>query len=307
MQQRLTLLAIQLLGLALEQIVDLRHRAVRVETVLGKERLDARSGVAGGAGGGKDEAVQLLLAPRRQEGGALHRADVRADADRLQHARDGFGQGRVGRQRRQIARVEAVGIARLHHELLGALGIVRGRLELQCEVEFRGNIGRRELAQPEHLRLIDALAIDGEIGRHAHTLVMPGRLRIPLVGERDPVRGGVDRLQREPRRAPELVSQLAHHGERHVGLAALEGDQPRRGTHLIRYLGKGHNSHLYASRPTRAGERGEQARVLFVGREDLFARTQVERREGGVHAVRRRACERDLLAGSAHYFGIARP
>ena len=43
---------------------------------------------------------------------------------RLEIAADRLAQRRVGRQRREVAGVEAVGVARLGQELLGALGIV---------------------------------------------------------------------------------------------------------------------------------------------------------------------------------------
>src|SRR6185436_12518425 len=64
MQLRLALLAIELLRLALEQVVDLGQRAVRVEAALGEERLEPRRRVAGRSGRADEEPLQLLLMPR---------------------------------------------------------------------------------------------------------------------------------------------------------------------------------------------------------------------------------------------------
>src|SRR5207249_9457294 len=82
-QQRLALPAIELARLALEEILDLRHDAGRIDAVLRDVDLDARGGVAGGRAEPHDHATQLLLAPRAQERRTLHRAQARADADAL--------------------------------------------------------------------------------------------------------------------------------------------------------------------------------------------------------------------------------
>src|SRR2546429_9467660 len=52
------------------------------------ERLDAGRGVAGRAGGSDEDAPELLLAPGREEGRALHRPHARLDADGGKIVRD---------------------------------------------------------------------------------------------------------------------------------------------------------------------------------------------------------------------------
>src|SRR4030095_5859839 len=121
-EQRLALLAIELIRLALKEIFDLGHDTIRVGTVLGEERLEAGRGIARGAGGPDEEPRDLLLSPRGEEGGTLHGAHPAADADGLEIAGDGLGHGGVGRERREVARVEAIGMARFDHEPLRALG-----------------------------------------------------------------------------------------------------------------------------------------------------------------------------------------
>src|SRR4029453_12685439 len=63
MELRLALLAIELLRLALEQVIDLRQRPVRVEAALGEKRLEPRRRVAGRAGRTDEEPLQLFLLP----------------------------------------------------------------------------------------------------------------------------------------------------------------------------------------------------------------------------------------------------
>ena len=83
--------------------------------------------------------------------------------------------------------------------------------------------------------LVDALAIERQRHGLAHPRVVPGRFRIPLIGEIDPERR-VDhhRLQREPRRALQLLGQLAADRVGEIDLAALQRREPRGlvGNHL---------------------------------------------------------------------------
>src|SRR5437660_11473882 len=178
MEQGFALLSIELLGLLLEEVVDLGQRAVRIEAALGEERLEPRRRVAGRAGRADQEPLQLLLVPGGHERRALHCAHPGADPDALEIAADGLGQRRVGRERREVTRVEAVGIARLGQELLGALGIERRRLDLQREVEFRRDESSGGLGVSEHLRLVDHVAFDDEARRLADTLALPWILPI---------------------------------------------------------------------------------------------------------------------------------
>src|SRR5437764_13949558 len=106
LQQRLALAAVELPGLPLEEIVHLRQRAVSVQPALGHERLQTGGRVAGGAGGADQQAAQLLVVPAAHERGALHVAHARADADLTEEVPDLLGQRGVGRQRREVARLE---------------------------------------------------------------------------------------------------------------------------------------------------------------------------------------------------------
>src|SRR5262249_360353 len=75
--------------------------------------------VAAGALRTHHDAADLLFAPGGQERGALHRAHARLDADRPEIA---------------------VGVAGLRQELLGALGIVRGRVDPSANSMCRGTM-----------------------------------------------------------------------------------------------------------------------------------------------------------------------
>ena len=72
------------LRLPLEQAFAFRIGPVGVDSLLRHERLDARGGVARGAARTDQQATELLLAPRAQERGSLHRAHAGAHADGLQ-------------------------------------------------------------------------------------------------------------------------------------------------------------------------------------------------------------------------------
>src|SRR5258705_13269184 len=91
MQHLLTLLSVELFGLALEETLDLRQDSVRVAPFLRREALDAGGRVTAGALCTHHDPAQLLLAPGGQECGALHRAHPRADADGAEVAGDCLG------------------------------------------------------------------------------------------------------------------------------------------------------------------------------------------------------------------------
>src|SRR5205823_15000628 len=63
-EQGLALLSIQLAGLPLEEVLDLRHHARCVDAVLAHVDLDARRRVPGGRAEAHDDALELVLAPR---------------------------------------------------------------------------------------------------------------------------------------------------------------------------------------------------------------------------------------------------
>src|SRR5438105_6642479 len=78
----LALLRIELLRLPREEIVDPGMRAVGVDAVLRHVWLEPRGRVPEGGGDDEDHAVQLLLLPRGEIRGSLHRAQAALDPDR---------------------------------------------------------------------------------------------------------------------------------------------------------------------------------------------------------------------------------
>src|SRR5262245_10366398 len=83
MDEDLALLEVDLSGLAREEIVDLGQRAVGVNAAFRGIGLESRGRVAHDRRDHKDDAVQLLLPPRREVGGTLHRPQAALDTDRL--------------------------------------------------------------------------------------------------------------------------------------------------------------------------------------------------------------------------------
>src|SRR5262245_20252328 len=65
-QHLFALLSVELPGLTLEEILDLRQDAVRVAPFLGGQSLDARGRVAAGPLRAHHDAAEFLLRPRRQ-------------------------------------------------------------------------------------------------------------------------------------------------------------------------------------------------------------------------------------------------
>ena len=108
-------------GLRLEESVHLGIAAVGVEAAGDGVLLEPRRRIAGGAASREDDVLEGLLAVLLEEGRALEQAQLQADADGAQvidhwladaRARECLG--------RQLAAVEAIGIARLGEELTGA-------------------------------------------------------------------------------------------------------------------------------------------------------------------------------------------
>src|SRR5882762_8941746 len=81
-QKLLALLAGRLAGLPLEEVLDLGQHARGVGAALDGQDGQPGGRVARGAEPAEDQALELALGPGREEGGALHGADLHADADR---------------------------------------------------------------------------------------------------------------------------------------------------------------------------------------------------------------------------------
>ena len=111
--------------------------------------------------------------------------------------------------------------------------------------------------------LIDALAVDRQVGGAADPHIVPGRFRIPLLGEVHPVRRGTDRrFQRQARRVLHLFGEFGADRQGDIDLAPFQRRQPRRlvGNHP-------HDDTFHA---------GRLAPVLLMGFENQFD----TRREG---------------------------
>ena len=86
-----------------------------------------------------------------------------------------------------------------------------------------------DLRVAERDRFIHGLAVNGEAGGLPRPLVVPRRLRVPLICEVDPERcRREDRFEGQPRRAAQLFGELAADRVDDVDLAALQRGQPCR-------------------------------------------------------------------------------
>src|SRR6267142_4519907 len=102
-------------------------------------------------------------------------------------------------------------MARLAEQLPGLLRVVNRRRRLPIIFE---DVGHERIAGQQRVterqRLVDPLAVDCEAGGLAHPLVMPGRFRVPLLGEGEPERTlDYGRLETESGRTLKLFGQLA--------------------------------------------------------------------------------------------------
>ena len=164
----------------------------------------------------------------RVEGRALHLPHADADADGVQVVQRGLGHRREARDRREVAGVEAVRIAGLGEELLGLLRVVGVRRHLEREVHHARHDDAGGRTEAQACRLVGRLAVEGVVHRLAQALVVPRRLRIPLIGELDPEDRGVARGQeRVARVALERLRLRAVQEEGVVRLAAPEHGQAR--------------------------------------------------------------------------------
>src|SRR5439155_23339376 len=153
-QHLLAPLAIHLLQLPGEPRLDVRQAAVGAGAAARRVRFEARGRVAGGAGGADEEVADLLLAPRRQQRRALHRADAELDADSGEIVHDRLTHPGVGRERREVTTVEAVGMAGLGQQRLGATRIVRRWVDREGELLVARHDVARRTREAERLRLV---------------------------------------------------------------------------------------------------------------------------------------------------------
>ena len=176
-----------------------------------------------GAGGAHEEIAELLVAPGGEQGGALHRAHARADADRPEVVGDGLAHRVVGRERRELARVEAVGEAGLGQQRLGALRVVGIGRDRQGELLVPGHDVAGGAGEAERLGLVDRLAVHREARGQPHAPVRPRRAGRPLLREHQEQHAvGAHRGQRQPGGAPDVLRDGAVEEVGDVHLAALE-------------------------------------------------------------------------------------
>src|SRR5262249_5103663 len=160
-EQGLPLLDVRLARLPLEQVLDVRHDAGRVDTRLADVGFQPRAGVAAGAGDADDDVLELLLAPGGGHGRPLHRANLATDAHRLEVRGQRLAHREVGWPGVEVSGVDPVGVAGLGEELLGFSWIVGIRLEDARELQGTRDEGASGLGESEGLGLVQGVPIDG--------------------------------------------------------------------------------------------------------------------------------------------------
>src|SRR5215472_7231070 len=134
---------------------------------------------------------------------------------------------RIRRVTEELAGVEALRVTRLGQQLLCVGRVVDRRRRLPIELKALRNDTVGQVRAAESDRLTDALAVHRQTGSPAYPLVMPRRLRVPLVGEVEPLRARHCRFQRQTWRLLQLVGQFATDRIGDVHLAAFQRRQPR--------------------------------------------------------------------------------
>src|SRR5688572_6615381 len=113
MENRLALLAVELVGLLPVEAVEVGVAPVRVRPARHHEGLHARRRIAERAAGALDQVLELLAAVAAEEGRPLQRSELDGDPDPLQVGHDRLREVRVSRVAEVLAGVEAAGIAGL--------------------------------------------------------------------------------------------------------------------------------------------------------------------------------------------------
>src|SRR5262249_40266813 len=106
-------------------------------------------------------------------------------------------------------------------------GVMRIRRRRPVEIEARGHDAPGDLGEPKSCCFVQRVAIYRQVRGQAYPLVVPGRFWVELIGEDEPVGRWGDGLQGEPWWARDLPRELAADQVDDVGVAALEGRQPR--------------------------------------------------------------------------------
>src|SRR6266571_4767716 len=132
MQQRLALLAVALLRLLLEEVIDVGIAPGGVWRAADHEGLDADCRATRRRRGRRDDPAELLRPPRVHERRSLHATYPRANAHCGEVVGHGLPHGRERWHRRQVAGVEATNISGLGKEPLSLFRVVRIRLEAKC-------------------------------------------------------------------------------------------------------------------------------------------------------------------------------
>src|SRR5262249_36849907 len=156
------------------------------------ERIKARGSVTKRATPDLDDVLEALLSIRLDEGGPLERPEFAADAHLLEVVEHGFGEAGIRAVAVIFAGVEALRVARLDQQSLGLDRIVGRSWQLPVVFENVRNDAASKLGLAERQSLIDGVAVDSDIRGAPHPLVMPRRLRVPLVGEVEPEGGLAD-------------------------------------------------------------------------------------------------------------------
>src|SRR5437763_3146355 len=183
-EERRALVAVQLGRLFLVQLVDVGVAAVNERSALYDISLEPGRGVAERRRAGLNHIAVGLLGIALDESCPFDRPQFHPDADGLQIVEHGLAEIGIGRVAKILAAVEAVRMAGLGKQLprLGRILLRRRWLPEEIEILRHQRIAGHQRV-PEGQRLVGAVAVNGESGGTPHTLVMPRRFGVPLVGE----------------------------------------------------------------------------------------------------------------------------
>src|SRR5262245_50514384 len=192
-------------------------------------RLKAGRGVAEGARPGLDDVFEGLFGVGLEERDALNRPELGPDADRAETIYHRLADVGVRGIAIVVSGVEPFGMTSFAQQLLCLFTIVnrRGRLPEGFEIVANNRVSA-DKRMPKDERVVDAFAVNREARRTAHALIMPRRLRVPLLGKVEAERclhdGG---LEGQTRRLLHSRRQFTADGIGNIDLPPLEGSQAR--------------------------------------------------------------------------------